>query len=54
MTQSILDTYLTIWLVRVLLFGAIGAIILYFTLTLHRINKWLLNEAEKRAGGGKS
>ena len=49
MTQAILNTYMTLWLVKVLLWGSIGAITLYFTLTLHRLNKWLLSEAQKRA-----
>jgi len=49
MTPTTLNTYLTPWLVKVLLWGSIGAIVLYFTLTLHRLNKWLLSEAQKRA-----
>ena len=49
MSQAILETYMTLWFIKVLLWGSIGAIILYFTLTLHRLNKWLLSEAQKRA-----
>lgn len=54
MSKVILETYMTLWLVKILLFGSIGAIVLYFTLTMHRINKWLLSEAQKRARGRKS
>lgn len=54
MTPATLETYMTLWFIKILLFGSIGAITLYFALTLHRINKWLLIEAQKRASGRKS